>query len=192
MEPAQPVPTVGPPTTTPASTGRAAAWRLTTFRTLRILVTVQAAIILAQAITAGLLLSGTPNVRGVHGLGAILLVLIGLVQVVVAILHWRPGRGTARLLGPSIGILVGVLVQAMLGETHNKALHVPFGVLMFGGLLMLTRQLWSAPADRAPDQAQGRAPDRAPDAAPGRAPDAASNQQSGPARTSTPASGGQP
>ncbi|MGH3487207.1 MAG: hypothetical protein ACRDP8_04725 [Actinopolymorphaceae bacterium] len=184
MEPEQPVPTASPPTTpptSPASAARAAAWRLTTFRILRILVTLQAAIILAQAISAGLLLSGTPNIRGVHGLGAILLVLIGLVQVVVAILHVRPGHGTPRLLGPSIGMFVTFLVQAALGETHNKALHIPLGVLMFGGVLMLTRQLWSQP--RQPGAADAGAAETVTRPA---------DRTTGTAGAATPASGGQP
>jgi hypothetical protein len=171
MEPAQPAPAAYPPTTT-ASDARAAAWRLTTFRILRILVTLQAAVILTQAITAGLLLSGTPNIRGVHGLGAILLILIGLAQVVVAILHVRPGHGTPRLLGPSIGLLVAYVIQAALGETHIKAVHIPLGVVMFGGVLTLTRQLWSAPGPGGST--------RGPAA------------ESGPAEAATPASGGQP
>jgi hypothetical protein len=176
-----------PPVTPPAPAARGAAWRLATFRILRILVTVQAAVVLVQAITAGLLLSGTPNIRGVHGMGALMLVLVGLAQVVVAILHWRPGRGSARLLGPSIGILVAVLIQATLGETHNKALHVPLGVLMFGGLLQLTRQLWSAPVNRS----GGRAPGRSQSRSAGEEADAAPEQHSDSAEPSTPAGGGQ-
>jgi hypothetical protein len=101
------------------------------------------ALILLQAITAGQLLAGTPGWRAVHAGGAMVIVLIALAQVVTAILIWRPGRGTARMLGPTIGILVVLLVQAYLGDSHNRAIHVPLGVLMFGGTLMLTRQLWS-------------------------------------------------
>ena len=103
-----------------------------------------------QAITAGQLLAGTSGTRTMHGAGAVLILALSLLQVVAAILVWRPGRGTARLLIPSVGILVTVAVQAGLGEAHNRALHVPLGVLMFAGMATLARQLWSQHRERTP------------------------------------------
>jgi hypothetical protein len=120
-----------------------AAWRAAGLRAVTILVSLQAFAILLQAITAGQLLAGTPGTRQIHSAGAVLILLLSILQVVAATLVWRPGRGPARLLIPSVGILVVVLVQATLGETHNRALHVPLGVLMFAGMASLARQLWS-------------------------------------------------
>lgn len=131
--------TLAPPLST-----RSTAWRNQAFRVLRIVVTVEAFAILLQAVTAGQLLSGNSAMRAVHGAGAGLVLLLALAQLVAAVLIWRPGRGSARLLGPSVGIVVAVLVQAVAGAAHVRELHVPLGVLMFGGSLALMRQLWSS------------------------------------------------
>jgi hypothetical protein len=148
-----------PPLTEPTAPTRAPR-QPRAFGVLRILLTVLVALILLQAITAGQLLAGTPGWRAVHAAGAMLILLVALAQVVAAILIWRPGRGGARMVGPTVGILVVMLLQAYLGDSHNRAIHIPLGVLLFGGLLGLMRQLWSG-GGRGPARLDTQAPSAA-------------------------------
>ncbi|MFF4622620.1 hypothetical protein [Nonomuraea jabiensis] len=88
--------------------------------------------LLVQAITAGLLLS-MPGGRALHMASAIALLAVGLAHVVVAVLVRWPGGGTAKFIAPAVALLVATVVQAILGAAHVKAVHVPLGVMMFGG-----------------------------------------------------------
>jgi hypothetical protein len=110
---------------------------------LRVAIAVQAATILIQAITAGLLLS-TPDGRALHGLSAIGVLLAGVLHLVVAIMVWRPGGGSARVIAPAAGLLVATFVQMALGMAHVKMLHVPLGVLMFGAAVFQLERIRSS------------------------------------------------
>ncbi|MFI6739370.1 hypothetical protein ACIBI9_41145 [Nonomuraea sp. NPDC050451] len=88
--------------------------------------------LLVQAVTAGLLLS-MPGGRALHMASAIALLAVGLVHVVVAILVRWPGGGSAKFILPAAALLVATVVVAILGAAHVKAVHVPLGVMMFGG-----------------------------------------------------------
>ncbi|MEU6785834.1 hypothetical protein ABZ912_42165 [Nonomuraea angiospora] len=88
--------------------------------------------LLVQAVTAGLLLS-MPGGRALHMASAIALLAVGLAHVVVAILVRWPGGGTAKFVAPAVALLVATVVAAILGAAHVKAVHVPLGVMMFGG-----------------------------------------------------------
>ncbi|MEV7013696.1 hypothetical protein [Streptosporangium sp. NPDC051022] len=113
------------------------------FPVLRVTIALQTAALLAQAITAGLLLS-TPGGRALHGISAGAVLLTGLLHLVAAILVWRPGGGSPRAVLPAALILVLALAQMALGAMHMKAVHVPIGVLMFGGSLMQLGQIWAS------------------------------------------------
>ncbi|GIH75665.1 hypothetical protein [Planobispora longispora] len=114
---------------------------------LRAAVALQAVAILVQAITAGLLLS-SPGGRTLHAASAGVLLLAGLLHLAAAVLVWRPGGGPPRAIAPAAGLLVATLVEMALGMAHLKALHVPVGVLMFGGSVVRLVQVW---ADRRAD-----------------------------------------
>ncbi len=61
-----------------------------------------------------------------------LLPLLALLQVVLIVLVWRRGRGSGWLAIASLGLLLPVLVQSVLGMTGQVAVHVPLGVAIFG------------------------------------------------------------
>ncbi|GAA2213121.1 hypothetical protein GCM10009850_085830 [Nonomuraea monospora] len=116
-------------TATPATAARPAAWPIQTLKAVAVLHVVA---LLVQAITAGMLLS-SPGGRALHGASAMALAVIGLLHLVAAILVWRPGGGSARFVGPAAGLLVFTIVAAVLGVAHVKIVHLPLGVLLFGG-----------------------------------------------------------
>jgi hypothetical protein len=102
---------------------------------LRAAIGVQAAAVLVQGITAGLLLSAP--VGGVlHSAGGYALFAVTLLHLVVALLLWRPGGGPPGPLLRAAGFMGLVLAQVFLGIGGVTALHVPLGVLLFGVSLL--------------------------------------------------------
>jgi heme A synthase len=114
-------------------------------RAMRQVLGLLAAAVFAQAVLAGLFLDGGEAWRGWHAVnGMLVLPLLALIQVVLAVLVWRRGRGPGWLAVASGALLAALLVQSMLGMTSQVALHVPLGVAIFGltaTLLVRTRAL---------------------------------------------------
>ncbi|WP_052422353.1 hypothetical protein [Nonomuraea candida] len=106
-----------------------AAWPMQVLRAVAVL---HVAALLFQAVTAGMLLS-SPGGRGLHAASGMALAVIGLLHLAAAILVWRPGRGPAAFIAPAALLLVFTIVAAVLGEMHVKTVHLPLGVLLFGG-----------------------------------------------------------
>lgn len=96
--------------------------------------------VLVQAVTAGQLMSGAAG--GPHGAGAGAVHLLGLVQLVVAVLLWRPGRGAGWPALVSLAVLLLGFVQSMLGGSGAVAAHVPLGMALFGLSVWLVVWSW--------------------------------------------------
>jgi hypothetical protein len=109
--------------------------------TLRIVTSLQVLAIIMQAVTAGQILNGADGATGVHGAGAGAVHLLGVIQVIVAVLYWKPGRGTGWAAVTSLVLLVAGFAQSAMGDSHNLAVHIPLGV----GLLALatTIAVWA-------------------------------------------------
>ncbi|MEV4168109.1 hypothetical protein [Nonomuraea sp. NPDC049709] len=103
-----------------------------TVQTLKAVVVLHVVALLFQAVTAGMLLS-TPGGRALHAASGMALAVIGVLHLVAAILVWRPGRGSGRFIAPAVLLLLFTVVAAILGEMHVKTVHLPLGVLLFGG-----------------------------------------------------------
>jgi cytochrome bd-type quinol oxidase subunit 2 len=104
--------------------------------------------VFAQAVFAGLFLDGGDAWRGWHATnGMLVLPLLALVQVVLAVLVWRRGRGPGWLTVASVGLLVALLVQNVMGMTSQVAVHVPLGVAIVGliGTLLARARTMSRP-----------------------------------------------
>jgi hypothetical protein len=114
-------------------------------RAMRLVLWPLAVSVLAQAIFAGLFLDGHDAWRDWHAAnGMVLLPLLALVQVVLAVLVWRPGRGPSWPAIASVGLLVAILLQIAMGQAGQLTVHVPLGVASFGlvgALLGRTRNL---------------------------------------------------
>lgn len=104
----------------------------------RIVTLVLAAALLIQGITAGLLLA-SPGGRGMHRASAILVLLAALASLVVSIM-----TKDRKVIVPAVLTLLLVFVQMYLGFAHVKALHVPIGMLMFGGVVHSLGYLYPA------------------------------------------------
>lgn len=105
--------------------------------------------VFAQAVLAGLFLDGGDTWRGWHATnGMLLLPLLALIQMVLAVLVWRRGHGPGWLAIASVGLLLAVLVQSVLGMTSQVAVHVPLGLAIFGlvGTLLVGARTLTRPA----------------------------------------------
>lgn len=107
-------------------------------RVLVVLCGVQAALVAAQATLAGHVLSGNAPVLAAHEIiGTSVITWVALLQVVAAVLLWRPGRGPAWPVGVTVGLFALVVLQLGWGFTGRLALHVPVGVALLGAQLLL-------------------------------------------------------
>jgi hypothetical protein len=106
------------------------------------LITVHALDAFAQAVLAGGFLNGTYSMLGLHRDNGIGLVLLGYLQIGVAIAYWRPGGGPAWPLWVCLGISVAETVQYFLGLGRLIGIHVPLGVAIIVGAVMLAQWAW--------------------------------------------------
>jgi hypothetical protein len=112
-------------------------------RAMQVVLRLLAAAVFAQAILAGLFLDGGDAWRVWHAVnGMLVLPLLALIQVVLAVLVWRRGRGPGWLPITSMGLLLVLLIQNALGMTSQVAVHVPLGLAIFGliGTLLVRSQ----------------------------------------------------
>ncbi|GAA2669239.1 hypothetical protein [Nonomuraea recticatena] len=122
--------------------------------TLRVLVLAHAVSLLVAAMFAGQALVFTDTgivadlgVAETHVMIGMVSHLIGLLQIVAAVLYWRPGRGAGWPALASLALFVLGIAQHFLLAIGLGA-HVPNGVLMFGLLALTTVWAWSPSASR--------------------------------------------
>jgi hypothetical protein len=92
-------------------------------------------LVATQAITAGLLMSGSVRALKLHALVGLALAGGAVVQAVAARVLWRQRRVSGRTAGAAIGLIALVALQIGLGYSRRYWLHVPIGVLLFGALM---------------------------------------------------------
>lgn len=118
--------------------------------TLRILVTAHAVALILAASLAGQALVYDANFAIVadgataetHVMIGMVSHLVGLLQVVAAVLVWRPGRGAGWPALASLGLLLLGIAQHFLLALGLGA-HVPNGVALFGLTLVMLVWVWS-------------------------------------------------
>jgi hypothetical protein len=114
-------------------------------RALRAVSSVHAALVLIQAAFAGRFLAGDAAGLRLHERNAELILVVALVQLVVALLAWRPGRGPGWPAGASLALLVAEVTQMGFGYEGRLAVHVPLGVVIFGLAVTLALASWRRP-----------------------------------------------
>jgi hypothetical protein len=128
-------------------------------RTLfRWFVTAAAVLAFAQAALAGAFLNGHYGALNLHSINASLTALATLGMVVVGVLIWRPGRGAAWPALISLGVLAAEVLQITLGFARSLSMHVPLGVAIIAGLIVLTLRVWRPEEPRVASAAVDAAP----------------------------------
>ncbi|MGH7022009.1 MAG: hypothetical protein ACREEB_00310 [Caulobacteraceae bacterium] len=117
-------------------------------RVLRGVLVLQAAVLMAQALLAGLALAGGGGpALGAHMAGGGVSLLLAVVQVGLVLALWRQGRGPSWLVAASLVFLAADGMQAVAGRAHLFALHLPLGVALFGAAVGLSIRSWDLARD---------------------------------------------
>lgn len=99
--------------------------------TLRIAITLHALDALTQAVFAGRFLAGSYGMLQAHLDNANFgISTISAIQVVVAVLYWRPGGGRGRPVLASLALTGAEAIQITLGLNRVLGVHIPLGVLI--------------------------------------------------------------
>lgn len=99
---------------------------------LRVGFGIQAALAVSQPVLAGSYLSGNLDAIGVHSAIGGSLPVVGFVALVLAVLHWWPGRGPAWPALVMVVLAVLFVIQANAGYSRTLGLHIPLGVAIVG------------------------------------------------------------
>lgn len=102
---------------------------------------VHALLAVAQPFLAGMFLSGLVDAIQVHRVIGTSLPVFGLLQIVAAVLLWRPGRGPLWPLQISAVVFFAEGVQVVLGYAGALSMHLPLGVAIVGGTVAMF--IWS-------------------------------------------------
>lgn len=114
---------------------------------LRFFVTLHLLLALVQPVMAGLFLTGEVDaMNNAHSPIGSTLWLIAMLQIIPALLYWRPGGGSLYPLLFTLGLFLAEFVQLVIGNAQVMAVHITLGVLIITALVMLT--MWSY-SDRA-------------------------------------------
>lgn len=118
----------------------------TTLRVLRIFAVLHSLCAIVQPMLAGVYLSGEVDALDVHALNGHITSVLGLAQLVAAIVYvWR-GRGRTWPLYSAIGIVVAEQAQTATGFEGVVAIHIPLGVSIISMQILLTVWLFRASA----------------------------------------------
>ena len=118
-------------------------WQPKLMTALRVVLAIRVAAGFAQAVSAGLFLSGRDAAVGFHGGIAKFMMIISLLQVIAAVFLWKPGGQPLRIALISGAIFLAEIVQMGTGFTRTFSLHVPLAVGIILGLVRLSSILWS-------------------------------------------------
>ena len=113
---------------------------------LRVAVVAQAAAIVVAASFAGQGLQSGGALVETHVMVGMVAVLIAVIQIVVAVLYWRPGGGRGWPALASVGLLLVGAGQPFSAEAFG--IHLPSGVTLFGLTVALLVWAWSPGATR--------------------------------------------
>jgi cytochrome b561 len=108
---------------------------------LRMTLLLHAVLVVAQPILAGYFLSGDVDAMAWHSAIGSSLFLIAMLQVIAAVLYWRPGGGRLRPAFVTLGLIVAELAQVVFGYSQNFAIHVPLGTAIVITVVWMT--VWS-------------------------------------------------
>lgn len=92
---------------------------------------------LVQAVLAGLFVTGDVGLLGLHNANAQLLSAVLIVETVAAVAVWRTKQSS--MLPPCICavLIIAVAGQQVAGHARLLIVHIPLGVSIFGGAMVL-------------------------------------------------------
>ncbi|MEV0612214.1 hypothetical protein AB0I81_02750 [Nonomuraea sp. NPDC050404] len=112
---------------------------------LRVVVIAHAAALAVAASFAGQAVESAP-MSATHAMAGLVVNLVALIQLILAVLLWRPGRGAGWPAPASLALLIIGLAQHVLSQWLGA--HVPTGVVLFGLITAVLIWAWSPAAAR--------------------------------------------
>ncbi|MBV2156510.1 hypothetical protein [Kitasatospora sp. SUK 42] len=112
---------------------------------LRISTAALALLALLQTVLAGSFLDGAYDSLKGHEGAAMLLATVVVLQLAVAALVLRPGRGPRWPLGTTALLALAVVGQIGAGYARAVSLHITLGVLLVSGILFVLVGAWRLP-----------------------------------------------
>ncbi len=115
---------------------------------LRVLVTLHLVAVLCQPLLAGLFLAGDVDAMAWHGIVGGLVVLLSLTVAATAFGYVLAGRGRWWVLPVAWGVVLVEGMQLGLGFSRVLQAHIPLGVAVVTGAVLLAAWVWSPSARR--------------------------------------------
>ncbi len=106
---------------------------------LAVVTLLQVILVATQAILAGIGLDGRAIGADLHESNSTVVAIVGVVQVIAAVLWWRPGRGRGAAPLLAAGLLLAVMAQMVAGQNSVLAVHIPLGIGILLGSIWLLR-----------------------------------------------------
>ncbi len=118
---------------------------------IRVTVTAHLVSVLAQGVTAGMFITGDVDLLRLHSINGEVASGLATLQFVAAILLWRPGRGAAWPIWPSLLLTLLEGIQHTTGLRRVLDLHVPLAMLIVGISAVMAVWAWGRIESRAED-----------------------------------------
>ncbi len=134
--------------TLPRAVDRRLSW---TLRSLRAVATLHLAAVLGQPVLAGMFLTGDVDAIDLHATIGSTLAAIGLLVIGAALAYVLVGRGPIWLLPAAVLLFLADGFQIGMGYERALEVHIPLGVVIVVGAVLLTGWLWSPAAARTGD-----------------------------------------
>jgi hypothetical protein len=127
---------------------------------LRVVAVLHSLAFLAQPVFAGEYLMGDIDALTLHDINAFVVTGLDVVQLICAVIYFWAGHGRAWPIWASLAIALGVEVQVGMGFERVLVVHLPLGVSLTVGQILVTVWLFRAAAaaprpPRAPRRVRG-------------------------------------
>ncbi|WP_142050368.1 hypothetical protein [Pseudonocardia kunmingensis] len=119
-----------------------------TLWTLRLMLSVHLLAVLAQPVLAGRYLIGDVDAMAAHGLVGSLLALVAMFVIAAALAYVLVVRGRVWILPVTVLLFLADGFQIGVGYSRELNLHVPLGVGIVVGAVLLTTWAWMPVAAR--------------------------------------------
>ncbi|MDJ1138235.1 hypothetical protein [Streptomyces iconiensis] len=144
-------PGAAPRTASGTAPAKVRRWPLVLLRTVSTLFLI---LVLLQPVLAGMFVSGDVDLLALHEVNAHVISFVGWLQVLAAVLVWRPGRGPVWPLGLAVLLSAAVWMQGDWGYARQLDLHIPVGVLLVSAATALVH--WSFGRKPGPGTSRGQ------------------------------------
>jgi hypothetical protein len=113
---------------------------------LRVVAVLHSLAFLAQPVFAGGYLMGDVDSLGLHRINAGIVTALDVAQLICAMVYFWGGRGRAWPIWASLAVALAVEVQVGMGFERLLMVHLPLGVALTVGQIVLTLWLFRAAA----------------------------------------------